>query len=143
MLLCSFCPPPRLALEGQPESLIPNASGLFNLMRTLGGAIGIALVDTILEQRGPIHGARLTARLMAGDPDAARIVGLPLARFHNVPLGPIDQATKAMVKPLVERAATLTLSFNEAWLIVGGVVKMLTLALAAADAAHASNKGGP
>jgi len=126
MLLC-LLPTTRLALEGQSEILMPNASGLFNLMRTLGGAIGIALVDTILEQRGPVHGAELTARLMAGDPNAARIVGLPLARFHNVPLGPIDQATKDLVNPLVERAA-LTLSFNEAWLIIG-MLFILTLTL--------------
>ena len=117
MMLC-LLPTTRLALEQQPNSLIPNASGLFNLMRNLGGAIGIALVDTILEQGGPIHAVKLQDRLMAGDPDTARIVGLPLTRFHNIPLGKIDQATHDIVAPLVQRAATV-LSFNDAWLVVG------------------------
>lgn len=126
MLLC-LLPTTRLALEGQTEKNIPNASGLFNLMRTLGGAVGIALGDTILEQRGPLHGVELTRRLMAGDPDAARWVGLPLDRFHNVPLDKIDQPTMALVKPMVERAA-LTLSFNEAWLTIG-MIFIFTLLL--------------
>ena len=125
-MLC-LLPITRLALGQQPDALIPNASGLFNLMRNLGGAIGIALVDTILEQRAPIHALRLQERLMAGDPDAARIVGLPLTRFHNVPLGKIDQITHDVVAPLIDRAA-LVLSFNDAWLVIG---MFFVLALAA------------
>lgn len=117
-----FCllPTTNLALEGQPAQRMPNASGLFNLMRNLGGAIGIALIDTVLEQRAPIHAAQLVARLQAGDPTAARIVGLPLSHFHNVPLGEISRATQEIVTPLVHRAA-LVLSFNDAWLILGAI----------------------
>jgi DHA2 family multidrug resistance protein len=126
-MLC-LLPATRLALAQQPDALIPNASGLFNLMRNLGGAIGIALVDTILEQRGPMHALELQERLMAGDPSAARIVGLPLARFHNVPLGKIDQATHDIVAPLVERAAVV-LSFNDAWLVIGIVFVLAGAAL--------------
>ena len=32
-----------------------NASGLFNLMRNLGGSVGIAFVTTILDRRGQVH----------------------------------------------------------------------------------------
>jgi len=125
-----FCllPTISLALEGQPFARIPNASGLFNLMRTLGGAIGIALIDTILEQRAPTHAAYLISRLQAGDPGAARVVGLPLSHFHNVPLGPIDGATQFIVAPLVDRAA-LVLSFNEAWLALGAVFVLASVAV--------------
>ena len=117
-----------LALERQPPDLVASASGLFNLQRNLGGAIGIAMIDTILEQRVPVHVAALVERLQAGDPNAARIVGLPLADFHNVPLGPISEVTKAQVGPLVEQAA-LVLSFNEAWLVVGSLFAVSLLAL--------------
>ena len=40
MMLC-LLPATRLALDGWPENEIADASGLFNLMRNLGGAIGI------------------------------------------------------------------------------------------------------
>jgi len=117
-----FCilPATSLALEHQPMSCIADASGLFNLMRNLGGAIGIAVVDTVLEMRPATHVAEIIERLQAGDPKMAAFVGLPLDRFQNLPLGPIDDATKQTVQPLVERAAAVA-SFNDAYLVLGGV----------------------
>jgi DHA2 family multidrug resistance protein len=117
LLLC-LLPATRLALDRWSAGDLAEASAMFNLMRNLGGAIGLALIDTILERRTPGHVAALVAHLQAGDRDTARLVGLPLFRFHNVPLGPIDETTRMIVKPLVERAA-LTQSFNEAWLALG------------------------
>src|SRR5579883_2942764 len=124
-----FCllPTTSLALEGQPADGIADASGFFNLMRNLGGAIGIALIDTVLELRPPVHAARIVERLQAGDRATAAFVGLPLDRFHGVPLGPIDEATKETVWPLVERAAAVA-SFNDAYFLIGGLF-LLSLAL--------------
>jgi DHA2 family multidrug resistance protein len=104
-------------------------------MRNLGGAIGIALIDTILEQRTQGHVDRLIERLQAGDPSAARLVGLPLSQFHNVPLGPIDDLTKAIVAPMVKRAA-LTMSFNEAWIAIAILFAVSLLALPLMRRAH-------
>ncbi len=117
MMLC-ILPTTTLALAAQPESRMAEASGLFNLMRNLGGAIGIAVIDTMLELRPSVHVARLVGHLQAGDPMAALEVGLPTDRFHNVPIGPVDQATRELVQPLVERAAAVA-SFNEAWVLIG------------------------
>ena len=127
IMLC-LLPSTALALGGFEPARVPNASGLFNLMRNLGGAIGLALIDTILEQRAPAHVASLVARLQAGDPVAARIVGLPTERFTGVPLGPVDQATHDLVAPLIERAG-LVAAFNDAWLWIGGAM-LLSLSLA-------------
>ncbi|HEY6578308.1 MAG TPA: DHA2 family efflux MFS transporter permease subunit [Rhizomicrobium sp.] len=127
LLLC-LLPSTRLALGRWPADDVAEASALFNLMRNLGGAIALALIDTILERRTAAHFSELVAQLAGGSREAARFVGLPLAQFHNTPLGPVDPVTKAIVTPLVERAA-LTQSFNEAWLMLGGafVVALLTL----------------
>ncbi|HEX3431722.1 MAG TPA: DHA2 family efflux MFS transporter permease subunit [Rhizomicrobium sp.] len=127
LLLC-LLPTTRLALDRWPPDELAEASGLFNLMRNLGGAIGIAVIDTILERRTAGHAAHLVSALMAGDRNTARLVGLPLAEFHNVPLGPIDALTKAIVKPFVERAA-LAQSFNDAWLLLGIVFALALCAL--------------
>jgi DHA2 family multidrug resistance protein len=134
IMLC-LLPATRLALERWPESEIPDASGLFNLMRNLGGAIGIALIDTILEQRTQGHADRLIEKLQAGSIDAAREVGLPLAQFHNVPLGPIDDITKAIVAPMVKKAA-LAESFNEAWIAIAILFAISLLALPLMKRAH-------
>ncbi|HEY1638445.1 MAG TPA: DHA2 family efflux MFS transporter permease subunit [Rhizomicrobium sp.] len=115
-----FCilPSTRLALEGWPELQIPDASALFNLMRNLGGAIGIALVDTLGEQRTPVHVTHIIQRLQAGDVATAQSVGLPSALFHGHVMGPVSDLVRQMIAPMVNRAA-LTASFNEAWLLLG------------------------
>jgi DHA2 family multidrug resistance protein len=120
IMLC-LLPSTALALSGFDPADVPNASGLFNLMRNLGGAIGLALIDTVLEQRTPAHIASIVARLQAGDPSAARLAGLPTERFTGVPIGEVDEATRALVAPLVERAG-LVAAFNDAWLLLGGLV---------------------
>ena len=126
-----FCilPSTRLALEGWPEIQIPESSALFNLMRNLGGAIGIAVVDTIVQQRVPHHVNSLISRLQAGDTDAARTVGLPTAMFHGTAMGPASDTVKHMIAPMVQRAA-LTQSFNEAWFLLGAIFLLSLLALA-------------
>jgi DHA2 family multidrug resistance protein len=101
---------------------------LFNLMRNLGGAIGLALIDTVLEQRTPTHIASIVARLQAGDAATARLVGLPTERFTGAPIGEVDEATRALVSPLVERAG-LVAAFNDAWLLIGGLVACSLLLL--------------
>jgi DHA2 family multidrug resistance protein len=95
-------------------------------MRNLGGAIGLAVIDTVLELRAPAHVAALVERLQAGDAAAARFVGLPTERFTGAPIGPVDAATKALVAPLVERAG-LVAAFNDAWLWVGGALALSLL----------------
>jgi len=52
-MLC-LLPPTRLALGHFAPERVADASGLFNLMRNLGGAIGLALIDTVIYGRGPI-----------------------------------------------------------------------------------------
>ena len=127
VMLC-LLPTTALALGGFAPARVANASGLFNLMRNLGGAIGLAVIDTVLEQRAPAHVASLVARLQAGDAATARFVGLPAARFTGVPIGPVDQATRDLVAPLVERAG-LVAAFNDAWLWIGGALLLPLLLL--------------
>jgi len=127
VMLC-ILPATRLALASVPVHDVADASALFNLMRNLGGAIGIAVVDTILEQRTPHHFLDLALRLKAGDASAAEWVGLPTALFKGHDMGPVDPIMKEMVEPLIRKAA-LTISFNEAWLVVGGLFALSLLAL--------------
>jgi DHA2 family multidrug resistance protein len=119
VMLC-ILPATRYALDNWAEAELSDASALFNLLRNMGGAVGIALVDTVLQQRTPHHVQAIVDKLQAGDRATAAFVGLPLDQFNGHPLGPIDDLTRAIVQPLVERAA-ITQSFNEAWLLIGGV----------------------
>jgi DHA2 family multidrug resistance protein len=117
-----FCllPPTRFALGALPQAEVADASGLFNLMRNLGGAIGIALIDTILYGRSAIHAEDFRARLLAGDLSAARAIGLDPSLLANRPPGPPDDAAIAFVRPMVEKAS-LALTVNEAWAMLACV----------------------
>ncbi|WP_296600182.1 DHA2 family efflux MFS transporter permease subunit [Phenylobacterium sp.] len=69
MLLC-IVPAVGMALNGVPPEQLRYASGLFNLMRNLGGAIGIAVVNTWLIDFTREHASRLSAA-MGETPDKA------------------------------------------------------------------------
>jgi MFS transporter, DHA2 family, multidrug resistance protein len=114
-----FCllPPTRLALGALEEAQVPDASGLFNLMRNLGGAIGIALIDTILYGRTVGHAEALRDRLIAGDVTAAKAIGLDVKLFTHRPPDVSDATVEAYVRPMVEKAA-FALSANEAWALL-------------------------
>jgi DHA2 family multidrug resistance protein len=127
VMLC-ILPATRLALATVPEDDVADASALFNLMRNLGGAIGIAVVDTILERRTAGHFLDLALRLKSGDATAAAFVGLPTAPFKGHDMGPVDPIMKAMIEPLIKKAA-LTISFNEAWFVVAALFALSLLAL--------------
>jgi MFS transporter, DHA2 family, multidrug resistance protein len=117
-----FCllPPTRIALGDLPEAEIADASGLFNLMRNLGGAIGIALIDTILYGRVGIYAENFRDRLLAGDVSAAKAIGLDPSLLLNRASRPPTEAEIAFVQPLVEKAS-LALCINEAWALLAGV----------------------
>ncbi|HWC00576.1 MAG TPA: DHA2 family efflux MFS transporter permease subunit, partial [Bryobacteraceae bacterium] len=125
VMLC-ILPVTRLALEGWSAAEVPECSGIFNLMRNLGGAIGIALIDTLIQSRTEGHFMALGRRLQAGDASAAALVGLPTQMFRGHDMGPVDEATKEMVAPLIQRAA-LTQSLNEGWLLLAALFALALL----------------
>jgi DHA2 family multidrug resistance protein len=111
-----FCilPPTQLALGQLAKTAIADASGLFNLMRNLGGAIGIAIIDTVIYTRAPEHARTLVNRLVAGDLDAAAALGIPADVFRSALL---DAETQAMLAPLVDKVAFVD-AINEAWALI-------------------------
>jgi DHA2 family multidrug resistance protein len=123
IMLC-LLPPVRIALGHLPPEAVANASGLFNLTRNLGGAIGLALIDTVIYGRAPVIGERLGEDIQAGSVEAAREVGLPMQRFlSHIPGTPVDPGVEAYVRSAVERQA-LTQAINESWMMLA----LLTLA---------------
>ncbi len=63
-----FVPLATIAMGTLKNEQIGNASGLFNLMRNVGGGIGISLVNTLVSRHQQIHRAELVQNLNPGNP---------------------------------------------------------------------------
>jgi DHA2 family multidrug resistance protein len=58
-MMFAIVPITNISLGTLPPDRLKNASGLFNLMRNLGGAVGLAGLNTVLDKRIDLHLARL------------------------------------------------------------------------------------
>jgi DHA2 family multidrug resistance protein len=117
-----FCllPPTRLALGRLPAALVADASGVFNLMRNLGGAIGLALIDTVIFARAPVHAAALIDKLRGGDLATALSLGIPKALFLAQAGHAPSPIVMKILRPLVEKAA-LAAAINDAWALIAAL----------------------
>ena len=113
--LC-ILPVTRFALGLLPLVRVSDASGLYNLSRNLGGAIGIALIDTVVFTRGAEHASRI-GDLMKDQPEAAaRLMRIGIDELPD----PGDPLGILGVMDAIQEAS-LTLAINEAWLMLGGI----------------------
>jgi MFS transporter, DHA2 family, multidrug resistance protein len=64
-----FVPLTTLSLGAVPKEQMANASGLFNMVRTIGGSIGIALLITFLSRGTQIHQNYLTTHIHPYNPE--------------------------------------------------------------------------
>jgi DHA2 family multidrug resistance protein len=89
-----------LTLGGLAPSRLKSASGLFNLMRNLGGAIGIAGCGTILNDRANLHYLRLAEHLNATNTAMAQMLQQLGSRFAAASGGDIVHGQAAALKKL-------------------------------------------
>jgi DHA2 family multidrug resistance protein len=116
LVLC-ILPITRLALGTLPPAELSNASGLFNVLRNLGGAFGLATIDTALDQRFDYHWTQIIPSL-----DGARtIVSTQLAHMQAMVAGTVADPTAASIKMLAGRVAlqAQTQAFNDVFLWLG------------------------
>jgi len=127
VMLC-IVPSVGLALNGFDMSELRYASALFNLMRNLGGAIGIAVVNTWLADNTRIQAARMGETLGEQGRHGADFVAVLAARIGQN-AGDPNQAlltAQGLLARVVGRQA-LTTSFDEvfrtmAWLFIFALV---------------------
>ncbi len=111
---------------------IAGASGLFNMMRNLGGSIGIALLSALLTVREQFHSNRLGEAVSSTYNSAARRNASPRSRktFHRRPGSDAFTAGRQAVAALdavVRREATL-MAFNDCFYVLGLVLISATIA---------------
>jgi MFS transporter, DHA2 family, multidrug resistance protein len=82
-LMFAIIPVTYTALGTLPAARVKNASGLFNLMRNLGGAIGLAAINTWFNDRMDLHLQRLHESVNAASVPAQEALANLTARFQG------------------------------------------------------------
>jgi DHA2 family multidrug resistance protein len=80
-LMFAIVPINNIALGTLPPERVKNASGLYNLMRNLGGAVGLAAIYTFLNDRTDLHVARLHEALNSAYRPALETLANLASRF--------------------------------------------------------------
>ncbi|MFT0891493.1 DHA2 family efflux MFS transporter permease subunit [Pseudochelatococcus sp. G4_1912] len=95
-LMICMVPISNISLGTLPQDMVKNASGLFNLTRNLGGAVGLAVINTMLNSRLDLHLARLHEQVRWGHEAAEETLAKITAGL--APLG--SDAELAAIKKL-------------------------------------------
>ncbi|AUC98646.1 MULTISPECIES: DHA2 family efflux MFS transporter permease subunit [Bradyrhizobium] len=114
-MMCAMVPTNNIALATLQPDRVKNASGLFNLMRNLGGAVGLAVINEVLNDRTDLHISRLQDRVTWGNANAVET----LNNFTQRLQGMGDAATMAMkqLSQLVHRQAQV-MSYGDAFFML-------------------------
>ena len=115
ILMC-IVPATNMALGALPPLQLKMASALFNTMRNLGGAIGIAAINTWLNDRTNLHWHRLAENLTTANPRVQTWLGQVDHHTGALGGGPglIDHRSLALLAQTVRREA-VTMAFADSF----------------------------
>jgi DHA2 family multidrug resistance protein len=104
-MMFAMVPTNNIALGTLAPDRVKNASGLFNLTRNLGGAVGLAIINQVLNERTDLHISRLQERVTWGNATAVET----LNNFTQRLQGMGDAALMAMkqLSQIVHRQAVV------------------------------------
>jgi DHA2 family multidrug resistance protein len=125
----AVAPAVNLGLGSLPPERLKYASGLFNMMRNLGGAIGIAVCGTILNDRTNLHFLRLAEHLNSTNVPMQQMVAKVTAKVAAANGGDIVHGHAAALRQLwalTHREAQVQ-TFADAFLVVAICLVIATL----------------
>src|ERR1700709_1796861 len=129
-MMFAMGPHTTIALGTLAPDRVKNASGLFNLMRNLGGALGLAVINQVLNERTDLHISRLQERVTWGNATATETLNMLAQRLQGMG----DSALMAMkqLSQIVHRQAVV-MGFGDAFFILTIFYFSLTLLVTLLD----------
>lgn len=133
----------NFAMNGIPPKDTASASSLFNMIRNLGGSIGIALLATQLTQREHFHSARLGEAVNSFSAATQLRLDQLTQSFIGKGFDPVTASDKALkaVDGIVRRES-FVMAYNDGFLIVGGILLSCILILWLSDKVKSPSGGG-
>jgi DHA2 family multidrug resistance protein len=95
----AVAPAVNLGLGALPPERLKYASGLFNMMRNLGGAVGIAICGAILNDRTNLHFERIASHLTPANGAMMRLLNGVAGTYGQVP-GAVNGGQSAALNQL-------------------------------------------
>jgi DHA2 family multidrug resistance protein len=126
-----LAPLSSLALVDVEPSQAGSGSALFNIMRNLGGSIGIAGLSTLLARRETYHFSMIGDAVTRNDPGVVEWLADAARHFAMQGAGPIEQQMKALgqLAGLVRREAFI-MAYGDCFFVIGvGLVLSLPAVL--------------
>ena len=108
-LILTMVPTTNLALGTLPADRVANASGLFTVCRNLGGAVGIAMLNTMMLHYNRLHEQEIASGLSPARPDVQNFLSMMTARMQaaGVP-DPEGSAVAQLIYRTKMEAAVMT-----------------------------------
>ena len=110
----------NFAIHQMEQANLSSASSLYNMSRVLGGAVGTAILATVITQREHLHSARVGDAVSALS-DATRVRVLEFSQYYQSYSGDAVTATQqavATVGSLVRRES-FVMAYNDCFFILG------------------------
>ena len=104
-MMFAMVPTNTIALGTLAPDRVKNASGLFNLTRNLGGAVGLAIINSVLNQRTDLHIARLHERVTWGNATATETLNMFTQRMQG--MGDASLMALKQLSQIVHRQAVV------------------------------------
>jgi MFS transporter, DHA2 family, multidrug resistance protein len=104
-MMCAMVPTNNIALGTLAPDRVKNASGLFNLMRNLGGAVGLAIINQVLNDRTDLHISRLQDRVTWGNTTAVETLNMLTQRLQG--MGDATLMAMKQLSQIVHRQAVV------------------------------------
>ncbi len=119
-LMFCYLPANMIALGTVPPDKLKNAAGLYNLTRELGGALGLATIGTVMNDRLHFHWNRLIEDINPARPVVQQFLETQSGRLETMLSGDPAQAALKLLAGVVQREA-LVLSYSDALMLIGMV----------------------
>jgi DHA2 family multidrug resistance protein len=119
-LTCTIIPLSMITTGGIEANNVPSASGLFNMLRNLGGSIGIALLSALLTNREHFHSHHLGETVSLYNPltrDRLEAVAQNLMSQGIDAAGAQDRAVQIL--DMAVRKQAFVLAYNDSFHLAG------------------------
>ncbi|QMW21678.1 DHA2 family efflux MFS transporter permease subunit [Sandaracinobacteroides saxicola] len=114
-LMMAMIPMTVLALGTLPLDRVQDGSGLFSMMRNLGGALGLAIINTLLTDKANLHRTELATAVSTGHADVQGWLDGTAATLATQGVTDPQAGAIARLAALVEREVG-TMAFNDVFL---------------------------